>query len=406
MPERMDISGTALAPALLQLPWELPLEQWPERVITTLPRGISRHTVRFVTLGDGEGTRVIAVKEIGEKVAHHEYHMLRELNRIGAPSVTPLAVITGRRSREGEKLTACLVTEHLSFSLPYRAVFSQKLRPEVAGKLIDSLAVLLVRLHLVGFYWGDVSLSNTLFRRDADAFSGYLVDAETGDLPGTLSESRRMYDVDVARVNIIGELMDLEAGGLMDESMDPIDIGGRITERYGQLWDELTGEEAIDANETWRVSDRIRRLNELGFDVAELKVVRDEEGQTVTIRPRVVDSGHHNRALMRLTGLDVQEKQAQRMLNSIQTYQALDFPELPLEQVAHKWLLDVFLPTVRSVPPALAKKLEPAQIFHEVMDHRWFMTEARGGDVSMEEATESYIRSVLPAHRDEETFLA
>lgn len=405
MPERMEISGTALAPALLQLPWELPLEQWPERVITVLPRGISRHTVRFVSVPDGSATRVIAVKEIGEKVAHHEYQMLRELGRLGAPSVRPLAVITGRRNADGEELTACLVTEHLSFSLPYRAVFSQKLRSEVAGKLIDSLAVLLVRLHLLGFFWGDVSLSNTLFLRDADAFSGYLVDAETGELPGRLSDARRMYDLEVARVNIIGELMDLEAGGLMDETMDPIDIGGRITERYGQLWDELTGEEDIAADETWRVSDRIRRLNELGFDVGELKVVKDEGGDTVTIRPRVVDSGHHNRALMRLTGLDVQEKQAQRMLNSIQTYQALELPELPLEQVAHRWLLDVFLPTVRSVPPELAKKLEPAQIFHEVMEHRWYMAEERGGDVSLTEATESYIQSILPEHRDEETLL-
>ena len=42
--------------------------------------------------------------------------------------------------------------------------------------------MLLVRLHLVGFWWGDVSLSNTLFRRDAGAFAAYLVDAETGEL--------------------------------------------------------------------------------------------------------------------------------------------------------------------------------------------------------------------------------
>ncbi|MDH4658424.1 DUF4032 domain-containing protein [Corynebacterium pyruviciproducens] len=405
MPEKMEISGTALAPALLQLPWELPLEEWPENVLTALPRGISRHTVRFVSIPDGSSTRVIAVKEIGERVAHHEYQMLRELNRLGAPSVTPLAVITGRRDQQGEELTACLVTSHLPFSLPYRAVFSQKLRPEVAGKLIDSLAVLLVRLHLLGFFWGDVSLSNTLFRRDADAFSGYLVDAETGELAATLSETRRMYDVDVARVNIIGELMDLEAGGLMDESMDPIAIGSAITQRYGQLWEELTGEEAIAADETWRVSDRIRRLNKLGFDVGELKVVKDEAGETVTIRPQVVDSGHHNRLLMRLTGLDVQEKQARRMLNSMHTFQALRFPDLPLEQVAHKWLLDVFLPTVRSVPPALARKLEPAQIFHEILEHRWYMTEEREGDVSLEEATQSYIKSILPSHRDEETLL-
>ena len=75
-----------------------------------------------------------------------------------------------------------LVTKHLQFSLPYRALFSQYLQPDTTRRLIDALAVLLVRLHLTGFYWGDVSLSNTLFRRDAETFAAYLVDAETGDL--------------------------------------------------------------------------------------------------------------------------------------------------------------------------------------------------------------------------------
>ncbi|MDK6763610.1 hypothetical protein QP337_29110, partial [Escherichia coli] len=77
---------------------------------------------------------------------------------------------------------ACLITEHLPFSLPYRAIFGQQHRRATIAQLIDGLAVLLVRLHLLGFFWGDVSLSNTLFRRDAGTFAAYLVDAETGEL--------------------------------------------------------------------------------------------------------------------------------------------------------------------------------------------------------------------------------
>ena len=69
--------------------------------------------------------------------------------------------------------------------------------------------MLLVRLHLAGFFWGDVSLSNTLFRRDAGAFAAYLVDAETGELHDRLSDGQREHDLDIARVNIAGELMDL-----------------------------------------------------------------------------------------------------------------------------------------------------------------------------------------------------
>ncbi len=59
------------------------------------------------------------------------------------------------------------------------------LRPHTATRLVDALAVLLVRLHNVGFYWGDVSLSNTLFRRDAGEFAAYLVDAETANSRAT-----------------------------------------------------------------------------------------------------------------------------------------------------------------------------------------------------------------------------
>jgi tRNA A-37 threonylcarbamoyl transferase component Bud32 len=49
------------------------------------------------------------------------------------------------------------------------------------------MVVLVARLHLIGLFWGDVSLSNTLFRRDAGAFAAYLVDAETAELHDQLT---------------------------------------------------------------------------------------------------------------------------------------------------------------------------------------------------------------------------
>src|SRR5690606_17496154 len=159
--------------ALLDLPWRLPLELWPEDTIAALPKGISRHLVRFVHLGE----HVIAVKETTEELAEREYELLRSLQRLDLPSVEPVAVITDRVADDGEQLAPVLVTRHLRFSLPYRALFSQALRPDTATRLVDALAVLLARLHLAGFFWGDVSLSNTLFRRDAGAFAAYLVDA-------------------------------------------------------------------------------------------------------------------------------------------------------------------------------------------------------------------------------------
>jgi len=398
MPASLQITAAAPDPALLDLPWHIPLEEWPAENLAALPRGISRHVVRFVKLSG----RVIAVKEIGETVAYREYELLRALRRIGVPSVEPVGVITGRSDPDGERLEAVLVTQHLQFSLPYRALFSQALQPDTTGRLIDALAVLLVRLHLAGFYWGDVSLSNTLFRRDAGSFAAYLVDAETGDLHAQLTVGQRSYDLEIARVNIIGELMDLEAGDLLESGVETIAVGDRLIERYDELWNALTGSESFGAGDRWRVAARIQRLNDLGFDVGELDITTDIGGTTVRIQPKVVDAGHHSRRLMRLTGLDVQENQARRLLNDLDEYRAAtDRQGEDEEFVAHDWLATVFEPAVRSVPRELRGKLQPAQIFHEMLDHRWFLAREQDRDVPMAEAARSYVDIVLPHRPDE-----
>ncbi|PJI93974.1 DUF4032 domain-containing protein [Luteimicrobium subarcticum] len=402
MAQNLQITASAPDPALLDLPWDVPLEEWPADRIAALPRGISRHVVRFVRLSG----RVIAIKEIGETVAYREYALLRQLKRLDVPSVEPVGVVTGRLDPDGERLEACLVTEHLQYSLPYRALFSQALRPDTLTRLIDALAVLLVRLHLVGFYWGDVSLSNTLFRRDADSFAAYLVDAETGDLHRQLTEGQRTYDVDLARTNIIGELMDLAAGELLDPEIDEVEIGNVLRERYDELWAALTVEETFDTADRWRVAARIESLNDLGFDVDELAMTTDIGGTTVHIQPKVVDAGHHSRRLMRLTGLDVQENQARRLLNDLDSYAAASDRQNDVESfVAHDWLNEVFEPAVRAIPRDLRGKLETAQLFHEMLDHRWFLSEQQRRDVPMPEIVSSYIDNVLRHRRDEQALL-
>ncbi len=398
----LQITAASPDPALLDLPWHLPLADWPASQLAALPRGISRHVVRFARLSG----RVIAVKEIGEDLARREYGLLRLLRRLDVPAVEPVGVVTGRVDADGNPLDPALVTRHLQFSLPYRALFSQTLRPDTAARLVDALAVLLVRLHLTGFFWGDVSLSNTLFRRDAGSFAAYLVDAETGELRETLSDGQREHDLEIARVNIAGELMDLQAGGALEEEADPVAVSERIIHRYRSLWGELTAPESFEQGERWRVDARIRRLNELGFDVGELAIVTDIEGATVQIQPKVVDAGHHSRRLLRLTGLDVGENQARRLLNDLDSYRAATDRQGDSEEiVAHDWLSHVFEPVVRAVPQQLGQKLEPAEVFHEVLEHRWYLSERRGRDVPLREVVDDYVRTVLPKKPDEAAIL-
>ncbi|GAA1803815.1 DUF4032 domain-containing protein [Nostocoides veronense] len=397
----LDITAKRADPALLDLPWSTPLEDWPEVRLAALPRGISRHVVRFVKLSG----RVLAVKEIKAELALREFYMLRNLNRLGLPCVEPFAVVQGRVDDAGKPLDAALITRHLQFSLPYRALYSQALRPDTAARLIDALAVLLVKLHLSGFWWGDVSLSNTLFVRDAGAFAAYLVDAETGELRERLSDGQREHDLDIARVNIAGELFDLEAGDLL-HGEDPIETSERIVTRYRELWAELTDIEEFTLNERWRVEDRIRRLNEIGFDVDELAITTDFTGTTISIQPKVVDAGHHSRRLLRLTGLDVEEGQARRLLNDLDAYRAAtDRQNDDEELVAHDWLAGIYEPVTRSVPAPMRGKLEPAEFFHEVLEHRWYMAELAGHDIRIEDAVVDYVANVLPSKPDEKAVL-
>ena len=402
MASSLNITAATADPALLDLPWHLPLENWPKENIAALPKGLSRHTVRFAHLGN----HVIAIKETLLDLAKREYDMLRRLEKLDVPCVEPFAIISNRQDADGGELPAVLITRHLKFSLPYRAMWSQGLREQTAKRLVDALALLLVRLHLIGFFWGDVSLSNTLFRRDAGKFAAYLVDAETGQLfEGRLSNGQRENDLEIARVNIAGELMDLLASGKASD-IDPNQISQRIVDKYHELWKELTAVEVFDSSESWRISRRVERLNELGFDIEELSMVKDDEGHTVKIQPKVVDAGHHARRLLLLTGLDVEENQARRLLNDIDHYRLEHGrPGADEEVMAHEWLSNIYEPVVTAIPAELTGKLEPAEIFHEVLEHRWYISEKAGADVSLEQAVNSYVREVLATRRDEAAYL-
>ncbi|MFC9221675.1 DUF4032 domain-containing protein [Streptomyces hygroscopicus] len=398
----MELQITATSPehpaSLLDLPWTVPLAEWPDEHLVALPRGISRHVVRFARAG-GE---IVAVKEVGEWAAVREYGLLRDLDRLAVPAVDALAVVTGRTDDHGEPLEPALITRHLVGSQPYRSMFETTMRPGTIRRLLDALAVLLVRLHLAGFAWGDCSLSNTLFRRDAGAYAAYLVDAETGQLQPKLTSGQREYDIEVARVNIAGELLDLEASGSLHPSVDPVLFGEAIVERYCELWHELTRQSVYPLAQRHAIDQRVRRLNDLGFDVAEMQIERSPDGDTVTFVPKVVDAGHHQRQLLRLTGLDAEENQARSLLNDLETWMATqdDYaPGDPLgarpEVLAHRWVRDVFRPTVRAVPKELRGATDTAQIYYELLEHRWLLSERAGHDVGLQTTVEDYIRTVL-----------
>lgn len=367
--------------------------------------GLHRHEVRMVELDEA----AFVVKELPDPLAEREFRLLRQLHVDGLPTVEVVGVVTGRTdAADGGPVDGLLITRHLEYSLPYRALLSGRgLRiPYLGDRLLDALAGLLVRLHLGGYFWGDCSLSNTLFRRDASALAAYVIDVETAELHPTLSDGQRRLDLQIATENVAGDLSDLEAAGRLAAGIEPIETALAIGERYARLWAELTVVEEFRADETFRVDQRLRRLHDLGFDAAELELTSTGNGTTVRLVPRVVEHGFHIARLRALTGIDAGENQARRLLNDMQRYgthlESVAGRRLRESTVAERWLTERYEPTIAAIPADLAGKLEPAELYHQVLEHRWYLSEVAGFDVGLQETIVSYATGVLAGARHEQ----
>jgi hypothetical protein len=383
------------AAGLLTLPWHQPLEQWDdERLVEIRQRGISRHVVRFVADDGG----LFALKELPERLARREYRILRALAELSVPAVEVVGICVDR----GDDMDAILVTKFLRYASTYRAIFSSPRGLAPADGLLDALVELLVRLHLSGFFWGDCSLSNTLFRPDAGNLEAHLVDSETSEQHPSLTDGQREWDVELATERVFGELLDLEAGELLPAAVDPLETAEELGRRYQSLWDELTREEILRPDEQrYRIAERLRRLNALGFDAEEIELIPTEQGNRLRLRTRVSESGHHSRELFLRTGIDAGENQARRLLNDIASFRAYleSKQRRPVSDVvaASRWLEEVYDPVIAAIPRRLRGRLAPAEIFHEILEHRWYMSEAAGKDVGTTAAAASYFEQVLPS---------
>lgn len=387
--------------ALANLPWEKPLEEWPEDPNLTAQRGISRHVVRLVRSTPDPESEIYAVKETVEEFAVREYEALKELGARGAPSVSQIAIVNGRISPDGEELPCAIVTRFLPYSLPYRVVLSGDVTQHEITNMANALAYLLVRLHLLGFWWGDCSLSNTLFRRDADGFAAYLVDAETGEFQKSLSNGQREHDLDLARFNVAAELEDLKLAGVLFPAMDPIRASESVITRYRKIWKALSEPQVLPANDRHAVERAMRSLQDIGFAVEEVDLQLAGDNSTLTFTPKLVAPNYHSLRLKELMGLDTEEFQAKRILASFDRFRSREISRTPdKNEAAQRWLDEVFYKVVKSVPSQLEGRVEDAQLFHEVLEHRWYLGEKAGADVGLENATQDYVDSVLPFRLD------
>lgn len=381
-------------PDFMDLPWHLSLGEWRgacQRLVE-IERGLSRHEVVFVDYGSA----VYALKEITPRGADREYELLRGMEERRLPAVHAAgharAVVVGEA---GIVETGILITTFLEGSLPYRTLFSNQGLERYRERLLDAMAGLLVRLHLGGFYWGDCSLSNTLFRRDAGELQAYAVDAETSEIHEKLSDGQRELDLQILEENVAGELADLALVVPLPPALPVADTGRSIRGRYERLWSEIDKQLLILPSESYKIQERIRALNDLGFSVGEFELVKTGEGDRLRLRTIVVDRDYHRRLLHGLTGIVAGDRQAALLVNEIKELQATlgrkEGRPVSLGVAAFRWQEHFFRPVTQRLQAALGGG-DSAELYCEVLEHKWYLSERAKRDVGLEAATVDYLR--------------
>jgi len=371
-------------PAFRDLPWGSPLAQWGQDCsrVVQLARGISRHTVVFVQYNE----RVYALKELGDGQAQREYRLLKELESAQLPVVTPVG---HGRWDEGREV---LITQFLATSLPYHRLFQRGSLERYGEYLLDAMAGLLVQLHVKGVYWGDCSLSNTLFRRDAGRLQAYLVDAETAEILPEMSDYRRSHELDVMEENLWGELSDLIAAGLVNPQFPLAETTAQIKCKYLSLWETVHAATLIPSTERYRIRERIGMINDLGFSVNEVEIQRADQGDRIRFNVGVTDRNYHRNKLFGMTGLHAQENQARAMINDILEFRVNSgTPDDLAPVVAFRWLNEVYLPVVQRLLGELGSPLEGPELFMEFLKRKWILSEQAGCDVGRDTTLEDLI---------------
>jgi tRNA A-37 threonylcarbamoyl transferase component Bud32 len=383
------------SPDFSDLPWQLPINAWQknEAHLEEVQRGISRHPVVFTNYSG----KLFGVKELPSSIAQKEYELLSQIHRLQLPCVNPIGYASIRRNSNQSSI---LFTQYLEASVPYLSLFISNAINRYQTHLLDAISGLLVQLHSNGFYWGDCSLSNILFRRDAGTLQAYLVDAETAEfhLP-RLSPMLRYHDLEIMQENILGELSDLQTNDQINFNYPLQETGAYIQQRYRNLWEEITREDVFSENERFRIEERVRALNSLGFSVKDIELKNEDHGNSLKLRIFISDRNFHRNQLMEITGLYAEDRQAQQIMNEIYELKAnmsQTNPDITLEAVAYHWLEYIYKPVIekyftRPDNSQFSIKTDPIELYCQVLEHKWYLSERTLHDVGHQAAVDDFI---------------
>ena len=386
---------------LVDLDWNRSIMEWTTPHLVELPRGISRHNVRFVAFDD----HTYAVKELPSDAARRDYDVLQQLEALAGPAVRPVGlVIRSDRDPDCEE-AAVVISRYLDYSFSYRELISGAGFGDRRNQLLDAFAWLLVELHLLGCVWRDCSLSNVLYRYDAGAIETTLVDAETAAIHPRLSDGQRLEDIEIMTENVAGEMGDIAAsqGRSLDEA--DLEMGEDIAERYHALWAELQVDERVAKDQHYKIADGIQRLNDLGMEVAEVKVLPLPDGDQVQFKLKVADRNFHSNRLRELTGVEARENQARQILSDLRYFEAKNRPVAEPGQpgpapalMAARWRVEAFEPMLRKLAKHIPRGADPVQAYCDLLHHRYLLSVNARQDVDTETALEDWVAAGHPGY--------
>lgn len=386
-------------PDFLDLPWSKPLPTWNLQNLLDLPKGISRHEVRFLSYPQG----IYVVKELSAKLAENDYTILRGLEAVGAPAVEAVGLVENRSRDPGEEMSAALITAYEPFSFSYRELLAGggDRAPGFGlrrNQMLDAFASLLVELHVAGCFWGDCSLSNVLYRFDAEAIETIMVDAETARLyAGGLTDGKREEDLELMIENVAGGMADIAAEAGVDVDLADFALGFDIADRYRNLWVELGKTVKITPEERYRITERVERINRLGFDVEEVDLLPSiDDTSEMLIKVRVGGRNFHRNRLKSLTGIDALENQARAILADVHYFSG-DAETAAKSTNAIRWRATAFEPMMARLT-GLADLADPIQAYCDILYHRYELAATQKRDVTTEEAFEGWLQVGRPGY--------
>ena len=379
-------------PDFLDLPWEQTISNWAHDRIVEMPAGIHRHPIVFTAYEQG----VFVIKELPRHLAKREYSVLRALEERTRKAAKPVGLVERQWIDPHDEPSAALITRYVDHTFPYRHLVSGPGFGPRREQLLDAVAGLLVELHLAGCYWGDCSLSNVLYRYDAETIEAIMIDAETSRLRENLSAGQRNEDIEIMKLNLAGEMADLAAmTGVEIDSAD-LHLGDDVAARYELLWAELDQGLIIEREETYRIRERVARLNELGFSVDDVYLDPTDNGNLVRLSLSVAGRTFHSERLRQLTGIEASENQARVILTDLNYFLAKhgSMTASGKSVGTFKWLTTSFEPIVGRIAEVRAG--DRVQGYCDFLNHRYMLAQQRSQDVANEEALADWMQNGMP----------